>query len=190
MPQNHLEYYLAVETDLDRCSRFVDFSTNNFKTHSLEFARIIMAASAEIDTIAKEFCRSINPQSTADNILKYAAEIIPAHRNITNIEIAAPRHNIKFKPWDSWSNSASPSWWKANNSIKHDRANNFKEANLENAISAASGLLSIILYFYKQKNGKQVEISVFDGPKLFCVTDTSQGDDWENGGIFWGYTLP
>ena len=181
MPQNHLEYYLAVESDLDRCSRFVDFSTNNFKTHSLEFARIIMAASAEIDAIAKEFCKSINPQSSADNILKYAAEIIPAHPNITNIEIVAPRHNIKFKPWDGWSTSASPFWW---------RANNVEEANLENAIAAANGLLSIILYYYKQKNGKQIELSVLDGPKLFCVTDMSQSDDWEKGGIFWRYTLP
>ncbi|MDD3816232.1 MAG: hypothetical protein PHZ02_16490 [Desulfocapsaceae bacterium] len=190
MPQDHLEYYLAIESDLVTCSRFVDFSTNNFQTHSLEFARIILAASAEIDAVAKEFCKAINAASRADNILKYADEIILVYPNITNIEIAAPRHNIRLKPWDNWTATTSPPWWRAHNNIKHDRANNFGEANLENAIAAASGLLAIILYFYKQKNGQQLEISVFDGPKLFCVTNLSQNDDWENGGIFWGYTLP
>jgi hypothetical protein len=190
VPQNHFEYYLAIESDLEKCARFVDFSLDNYKTHSLEFARIIMAASAEVDAIAKEFCKAIDLQSNANNILGYASKIIPAHPNIVNVEMAAPRFNVKCRPWSTWSENESPSWWRTNNNIKHDRGNNFKEANLENAIAAVSGLLSIILYFHKQSNAKPLGISVFDGAKLFCVTDTNQDDDWESGGMFWSYSLP
>ena len=189
MPQNHLEYYMALESDLEKCSRYVDFSETNFTTHSLEFARIIMAACAEIDTIAKEFCNLINTQSTSRNILEYANEILSVSPNITKIEIASPRYNLKVKPWDSWGGTVSPNWWKANNNIKHDRANNYEDANFFNALSATGGLLSILLYFYNYKDGKQLEISAFDGPRLLCVTDGSQGGDWENGGIFWSYNL-
>jgi len=100
-----------------------------------------MAASAEADTIAKEICKSISASSTAKNIGSYASEILPHHPNITSIEISIPRYGIKTTPWAGWTDKNSPSWWAANNNIKHDRANKFHEANLENAILAASGLL-------------------------------------------------
>ena len=191
MPLQYWEYFLSIESDLDKCSRYIDFSNNNFDTYSVEFARIIMAAAAEFDAVAKEFCKLIDPASNASNICQYADEILQKYPHLVDIEMALYRYDISVKPWDSWSSTNSPSWWQAYNKIKHDRTAHFDLANLENAINAVAGLLSGILYFYYEKNGgKNEEISSFSGPRLLDVVDNRHSDGWSAGGIFWGYHLP
>lgn len=56
---SHWNYFLAVEEDLHRLSRFVEFSADNFETHSLELARILFAASAEVDVVARQLCEGL-----------------------------------------------------------------------------------------------------------------------------------
>ena len=190
MSNQQLEYYLSLESDLEKCSRYVEFTASNYNAHSIEFSKIVMAASAEIDTIAKELCKLIDLNTSASNIVKYADCILAKHPNIIAIEVVIPRYNIRIKPWNNWSDSSSPNWWQSYNKINHDRANNFTEANLINAISALAGHLSLMLYYFLEKNGKQLEMSLSEGPKLLGIADLSANDDWESGGIYWGYTLP
>ena len=191
MPLRYWEYFLSIESDLDKCSRYVDFSSNNFDTYSVEFARIIMAAAAEFDTVAKAFCRLIDPASNARNISEYADKILQKYLHFIDIEMTLYRYDIPVKPWALWSSTNSPSWWQAYNKIKHDRTAHFDLANLENAINAVAGLLSGILYFYYEKNGgKNEEISSFSSPRLLDVVDNRPSDGWVAGGIFWGYHLP
>ena len=61
---------------------------------------------------------------------------------------------------------------------------------MDNAINAAAGLLVIVLYFYKYKNGgTQAEISAWDGPRLFDLVEPKTASTFEGGTISWGYTL-
>jgi hypothetical protein len=64
-------YFKSIEADLEACSRYVEFTAANFHTYSVEFARIIMAAGSEIDTVAKELCRQIDPTRKPKNINEY-----------------------------------------------------------------------------------------------------------------------
>lgn len=141
MALEYWEYFLSIESDLEKCSKYVDFSVNNYQTYSVEFARIIMAAGAEVDTVAKEFCKLINPASNAENIKQYAGVILNKYPNIVNVEMAISRYDLIVKPWDGWSNNSSPVWWQGYNKIKHDRTKYFERANLINSISASAGLL-------------------------------------------------
>lgn len=191
MALEYWEYFLSIEWDLEKCARYVDFSSNNYDTNSVEFARIIMAAAAEVDTIAKELCKLIDPQSNAGNICQYAGIILEKYPNLVNIEIIINRYDLYVKPWNGWSNNSSPSWWQGYNKIKHDRTANFDRANLKNAISSVAGLLLILLYYLKEKNGEQVEtISAFYSPKILDVVDSRPSDGWSNGGVLWSYYLP
>lgn len=187
---NQLEYYLSIESDLEDCARYVEFSQENFETYSIEFSRIIMAASAEIDTTAKELCSLINSNETTKNIRQYANCIHPKYPNIPGVVIAIPRYGLKTKPWEDWSNIRSPDWWHGYNALKHDRVNEFKKANLKNALNAVAGLLSITLYFHKEKEGKLLEINALRGPRLLAIENNTENDDWVGGGIFWEYSLP
>lgn len=191
MSLEYWEYFLSIEADLERCSRFVDFSDQNYQAYSVEFARIIMAASAEVDTVAKELCKLIDPNSQAKNIVEYAGVILGRYSNLINVEISIPRYELKIKPWDGWSNNSSPDWWQSYNKIKHDRTAHFSRANLINSVKSVSGLLLLLLYYYKAKNGgNDQEFSAFYSPKLFDVVDNRPDDGMIGGGIFWGYYLP
>lgn len=191
MPLDCWEYFLSIEEDSHRCSRFVEFSDSNYKTNSIEFARIIMAASAEVDTVAKELCNLISPQYQARNIVQYASVILVKYPRLTEIEISIHRYNLKVQPWNGWSASNSPTWWQGYNKIKHERTTYFDRANLENAINAVSGLLLLILYLFKEKNkGRNKEINAFYSPKLFDIVDCRPNDGWQEGGVFWSYNLP
>jgi len=56
----HWEYFLSIETDLTQGMRYVEFAPENYATFSVEFARIIVAASAEFDAVAKALCNAID----------------------------------------------------------------------------------------------------------------------------------
>jgi hypothetical protein len=188
---DYWEYFLSIEQDLEKCSRFVEFSTSNYQTNSIEFARIIMAAAAEVDTVAKELCNLISPQSQTRNIVEYAGVILGKYPKIINVEVSIHRYKLKVQPWNGWSTSSSPKWWQGYNKIKHERTTHFDRANLENAIHSVSALLLLILYYFKERNnGGNEKISSFHGPKLFDIVDCSPSDEYQDAEILWDYYLP
>ena len=67
----HWEYFLSLESDLEDCSKYVEFTSTNYKTYSIEFAKIILLASAEFDTVAKELCKIINPNINLNGINRH-----------------------------------------------------------------------------------------------------------------------
>lgn len=188
----HWEYFLAIESDLDACTRYVDFSEKNYTTFSIEFARIILASCSEIDTIMKLLCKKIDSAKRAENILSYFPIIGAKYSKFTESEIIVPRYKLEFKPWKGWNNSTPPTWWTGYNKIKHHRdenSENFQYANLENALQSVAGLLFVILYYYDCTYDVKNEIKIDwkQEPKLF---ETQTYSSWDEGAsISWSYTL-
>jgi len=186
----HWEYFLSIESDLERCSQFVEFVPNNYKTYSVEFARIIMAAASEFDTVAKLLCNCLYPDQEPNSINAYHQIITSKYPKFTQYEILIPRYKLDFKPWDSWQANSSPDWWsKGYNKIKHQRDQHFYQANLENAILATCGLLTGLLYFYEAHFGaNRPEIDLFQSPKLLSPQNYNL-PGLIPASISWGYTL-
>lgn len=190
MNRKYWSYFLYLEEDLFNCNRYVEFSKDNELAYSIEFARIIMATSAEIDTVSKELCFLITNSNKADNILKYGGVICGEYPKINEVEVKINNDEISIKPWENWNNKISPKWWREYNDIKHDRSINYKKANMINTISSVSALLVLLLYYYhKANNGIYEEINLFEAPKHLSINSPSQ-DGWEGGGIYWGYIMP
>lgn len=148
----HWNYFLSVEADLERLSRFIEFDERNYPCFSVENARILIAAAAEVDVVCKQLCRKINPASSADNIHKYRDEIVPACSVLSRFEVLAPRYGLRLKPWDSWNHPGeAPTWWTAYNKIKHHRDTEYYRACLKNVLDAVAGLFVVCLYFYEDK---------------------------------------
>ena len=53
---SHWNYFLSVEADLLELSRFIEFDKRNYKCFSVEMARLLMAAAAEVDVVCKQLC--------------------------------------------------------------------------------------------------------------------------------------
>ena len=148
----HWNYFLAIERDLEVLSRYVEFDERNFQCFSIEIARIVLAASAEVDVVCKLVCHANKSNSTAKNINAYRTEIKSLVPGIPDFQVLVPRFGLALQPWDEWrSQTAVPFWWSAYNKVKHRRDSQYHQASLKNALNTVAGLFVVVLYLYKDK---------------------------------------
>jgi len=148
----HWSYFIALDADLVRLSRYVEFHPQNFDCFSLEIARVLLASAAEVDVVGKLLCKKIDRGSKAENILQYRDTIRPAHPRIATFEVRLPRFGLTLHPWDEWRHGRStPSWWSDYNKVKHQRDQHFARANLKNALNAVAGLFVMVLHLYGEE---------------------------------------
>lgn len=153
----HWNYFLALEKDLEDVSRYVEFSTKNFRTYSIELAHLLLASASEFDVIAKGICGLFEPDSNAGNIHEYH-EILMRHIPEVRKEKAfVPRFGLTLRPWMSWKTDQSPFWWRSYNKVKHQRDEHYTDANLKNALNSMAGLFIAILYYYKTKFADELD---------------------------------
>jgi hypothetical protein len=165
----HWNYFLALEKDLEVLSRYVEFTQKNFTCYSLEISRILFSAASEVDVVAKELCKKINPNSSASNINHYRDEIRTTYPSLHTFKVTIPRFGLELTPWSNWSDvNGVPDWWTAYNKVKRQRNTDYERGNLQNCLNAAAGLFVVILYFYKEEAKKAELIPI---PSLFRVTD-------------------
>lgn len=156
-------YFLSIESDIERLSRFVEFNSANFKAYSIEIARLLLTVSSEADVVSKQLCNTIDSASNAKNISEYR-EIIKKHfPEFSKGAVTIPRYDLEFYPWKDWITDSTPDWWKAYNKVKHQRDDFFALANLENVLNATSGLFILILHYYRAMGIQRIE----QPPSLF-----------------------
>jgi len=188
----HWEYFLSIEKDLLKCTNYVDFTEDNYNTYSIEFAKIIMTSGAEIDVIMKLLCKSINPSLSPRNITEYYNIIHSKYPKFNDFEIELPKYHLSFKPWENWTNTNSPAWWKDSfNKIKHERDIHFSQANLNNTLQITSGLLCLILYYYKETQ-TDIMIDAFNIPHILSPRKypINEENSFQEASISVVYTVP
>jgi len=156
----HWNYFLALESDLERLSRYVEFTKDNYKTYSLEMAHLLLAASSEVDVVLKGLCNRVDSKKKPDNIDGYREILRPKFPRLCEMQIRIPRFALDVIPWENWQSDKNPNWWRAYNKVKHDRAEFFKLANLQNTVAAIAGLFVATMYLYKEEaeNGSLVPL--------------------------------
>jgi len=147
----HWNYFIALEDDVVRMSRYLEPTTANFPSYSMELARILFAAASEVDVVAKCLCKKLNDKSKADRITAYKGEITTAFPNLPDTVVEIPRFGLTLTPWILWKGDASPLWWRAYNNVKHHRDTHFSDASLHHALNAVAGLFVLLLFFYEQE---------------------------------------
>lgn len=168
----HWNYFLSIEEDLYKLNRYVDFSKSNDTTFSIEIARILMAASAEVDVVLKQLCLAIDSSSTANNINQYHDPVTGFISNFKTFKVTVPSQGLELQPWSSWTNSTPPLWWTANNKVKHERHQHFDKASLKNCLNSVAGLYISVIHLYHDQ-AKKGELHQL--PKIFNVADEHFG---------------
>ncbi|WP_371180703.1 hypothetical protein [Xanthomonas sacchari] len=151
----HWNYFLALEEDFLRISRYVHFNVANNKAYSIEFARIILAAGSEVDVVAKALTKHVIGKDT-ENITKYRKALLPAYPEISKHTVSMDRFGMTVTPWENWGVDKSPEWWSSYNTVKHNRGRNFQEANLENTFRSVAGLFILLIYHLRAMGAKEV----------------------------------
>jgi hypothetical protein len=171
--ESHWNYLLAIEGDLDRLSRFIEFDRQNFECFSVEISRILPASGAEVDVVCKQICKKLNPRSTADRMHLYQNEILASYPTIPDFKVLLPRYGLTLTPLSNWNvTNNPPEWWTAYNKIKHHRDAEYHQANLQNALNAVGGLFVMVLYLYKEK---AITGELAPPPKLLQVSEEHYG---------------
>lgn len=143
------KHYIVLEEDFMNTLRYVELQQDNFNTYSVEFNKLLQSICSEFDVVCKEICKLYD--TTKNNIKEYAEVILRKFENLTNEVINLRGDNSFFlKPLENWivnPEYKSPQWWHDYNSVKHDRANNFRKANMGNVLEALASLYLIEMYF-------------------------------------------
>lgn len=168
---SHWNYFLCIEEDISKLSRWIEPSESNFDCYSLEIARLLMTTSSEVDVVAKLVCKKINHKSKAKGILQYQKELVSKFPNVHKAKVAIPRFGLELTPWQNWQIEESPPiWWQATNKVKHERSEHFHQATLKNLLNAVAGLLLLLILYYEVDIENLLKPqSCLLIPKSFCV---------------------
>lgn len=179
----HWSYYLVLEKDFLDTERYIsfDFGDNylydsqhtatdcaNSTTFSNEFVKQYQAICSEVDVILKSICKELG-NTSANSMPDYTNLILNQWSNLPNQKV---RMNvIELQPFKNWSpNPAynSPDWWSPYNRVKHERLENFRDANLKNVANALAGLYILESYLVKFIGDRDNDLDIpNDISKLF-----------------------
>ncbi len=146
----HWNYFVALEQDLGKVSRFVEFSEDNFNVYSIELAHLLLAASSEVDVVLKALCKLKAPAKEHRNINDYKETIKATLPSLIAEKAFIHRFGLELRPWSNWSGEENPLWWRSYNNVKHQRDLYFREANLRYTLNAVVGLSLVVIYYYRE----------------------------------------
>ena len=144
--EGYWAYFLALERDLETLSRYVQFTTENISTYSVEMARILLAAGSEADVLLKAICKNFEPKTKRSSINAYFSIVEEYCPGMISFEIEMPRWGIHVRPWEAWAPESPPDWWQSHNKVKHHREEHFHRANLLRTIESVAGVYVANLY--------------------------------------------
>lgn len=145
----HWTYFVALEHDLEVIARYIEFAEPNMSVFSLELAHLLMAASSEVDVVAKLLCDRLAPNAQRKNIDHYRAVLCERVPDLPRMEVVVPRYGLRLQPWSNWASDKNPEWWRGYNNVKHERNAYFHEATLKNALNSLAALLCTVFHYYQ-----------------------------------------
>ena len=186
MPK-HWNYFLAVEAELVACARYVEFSPANYACYSNEFAKLIVLAASEVDSIFQELCRHLDSSAKAERITDYYSVLLAEYPLLTQCEVAISRYRLTIQPWKDWTPNQRPDWWSQSyNKLKHERYANLLSATLEAALNAVGAQFLALQLYHHTTNNEHVSVDLSMRSALFGL----KLPDTYKGGAFWGYGDP
>lgn len=139
-------YFLSIESDLENTSRFIE-PAGQEEVHSFEFAKIIILASTEAESVMKAICFELTSEEKG-NIAEYKEVILNRFPKITTARVTISRLGKDILPFDGW-DAGRLEWWDAYGLVKHKREAEFDKASYKNAVYSLSALYILIFYLAK-----------------------------------------
>lgn len=184
-------HYIMLEKEFMATTGFVKIDVDNYCTYSDAYAKLLLQIGSEVDVVAKETCKLIDPAFSDDKMDKYRLTLSLAPEFV-NASVELINYGITLSPWSDTESTSTGNtaliWWKAYNRVKHERMNtvtidgvtkeSYKFANLKNTLTALSALYHLILHAYYlalKKEGKNTEVPL-PGSRLYKMN----GLAWNN----------
>lgn len=191
--RSYWDYYLDLEEQFSQTRKYIAFDIYNKNAYSVEFLKLMQAVCSEIDVVAKEIASALDPSFKVDsstNIQKWGYVLQNKMPRILTDEVVFD-HSIRVSPWKNWlyeeyenkkgatryrlkDSAKTPEWWKAYNSVKHQRTRvtdngqiNYTKANLINLINSFAALYILETEYLATLYGEQEPIDGIGSSILF-----------------------
>lgn len=156
--------YQNIEKEIIDLSNSIHFDDDQLEIYSMKIAELIIRTVVEIESISKELYFSNGGEKENDNNLYFDTDCLNLLENkwsLSKKEIILSSTNFHFTNFkvitplkkSNKRGSSSSNWQKAYQGIKHNRALNFKKANIKNLLEATASLFLLNVY-YKNENYK------------------------------------
>ncbi len=175
-------YYLHLEEDFIKLTRYIGVHKDNYKTFSDEIHKQLLSVAMEFENlnkkISKELQETLSEKCNISHFTNWLFKDENLWKNIVikvlyskeNLELT-PFKKEKFKDKDGKEKEQMP-WWKAYNSIKHDRYGSYSEVNFEHLLNALAALNYCEMYLVRDIGSKTGEIDVpNEYSELFEIKD-------------------
>ena len=116
----HWNYYLSLENDLSDTSCYVE-PAGQENVHSFQFAKILILACTEAETVFRDLCIEIVKTKVPTNMGDYKNIILNKYPKIIDATVEISRLNRSIKPFEGW-DVGKLSWWDAYQGVKHQGA--------------------------------------------------------------------
>ena len=152
--KSYWNYYLELEQQLFDIRRYVDFSSKNNNTFSMEFLKLLQAVCSEIDVVAKVIDNYIDNTFNGNRINEWGYALQQKFPEIKSIKIVF-NDDYDIQPWKCWEyikeeqeikkgenkgkkrtviklkkGCKNPVWWTAYNKSKHERTSPYNNSNI------------------------------------------------------------
>jgi len=159
---SYVRAFLLILKDLKNLFEYIEPSQESMNTYSYRIHSLFMRICIEIEANFKAiFNENIyTPQVNRFNqpILNMSVyKLINKSHHLSKYKVGLPQWSgqdfLIFEPFKNWdTNNGSIDWYQAYNLSKHDRQDNFRVANMDNLLHAATGLLALISSQFRQED--------------------------------------
>ena len=177
--------YKNLEAEISKLSFNIHFDDNQLNVYSSKISDLILRASVEIESIAKELYK-LNGGTKTNNIkydedaIKYLNELWLLDKKVVLISsINCFQSNKQLKPFEknekkTINGRLTFSWNNSYQNLKHDRANSLKFGNVKYLFDIMSALFVLNLYFKDEsfdfeKDGKATNFPINMGSEIFAI---------------------
>lgn len=124
------KYYCNLERDIMDTDKYVSIDCDNSCAFSIEYLKIFQSICAEVDIVAKVFCRELDAGFSGNKIQHYCKIITARYSDFVGKSVNCLPLDKAITPWDKWSccecdnngrkvvrSKDTPDWWKKHNKL-------------------------------------------------------------------------
>jgi len=159
--QSYHASFQILSRDFRRITEFIEPVDANLDTYSHRLFELLLRTCTEFESACKErlradgytspFKKRGKPRRYKDwdiHDYKGLQKKLPLESSAIGVLLWRPQ-TVFVRPFDGWSKKDPPlAWYDAYNKVKHNRADQFYRANLENAKLALAGLFALLVEGY------------------------------------------
>jgi hypothetical protein len=152
-PRHYIQAFKVIEKDMFELFDYIEPADRNEGCYSFRIHELHMRTCVEIEANCKAILHENKYGKTSDLTMNDYKKIDATHK-LSAYEVKFPvwrgKSNVR-RPFFAWASGNQLAWYQAYNAAKHDRHNEFEQANLENLLLAISGLIALLSsQFYNQ----------------------------------------